>query len=64
MAQTLTYCTTKLFSQAILPLVMIKPWPFVNANDDDPLAPFPSVWRQAVALSRTNSSSGNLAGSK
>lgn len=45
MAQILSYCTTKLFSQAILPLVMIKPQPVASANDDEPLAPFPSVWR-------------------
>ena len=36
MAQVLTYGTTKLFSHAILPLVMIKPRPVANANDDDP----------------------------
>jgi hypothetical protein len=45
MAQILSYCTTKLFSHAVLPLVMIKPQPLASANDDDPLAPFPSVWR-------------------
>jgi hypothetical protein len=45
MAQILSYCTTKLFSHAILPLVMIKPRPVVSANDDDPMAPFPSAWR-------------------
>jgi hypothetical protein len=45
MAQILTYCTTKLFSHAVLPLVMIKPRPVASANDDDPLASFPSVWR-------------------
>ena len=45
MAQALTYCTTKLFSHAVLPLVMIKPQPVASANDDDPLPAFPSVWR-------------------
>ena len=45
MAQVLSYCTTKLFSRAFLPLVMIKPVPLASANDDDPLVPFPSVWR-------------------
>ncbi len=45
MAQVLTYCTTKLFSHAVLPLVMIKPKPVTGANDDRPLAAFPSVLR-------------------
>ena len=45
MAQVLSYGTTKQFSHSILPLVMIKPRPVVSANDDDPLAPLPSVWR-------------------
>jgi hypothetical protein len=43
MAQILSYCTTKLFSHAILPLVMIKPQPVTSANDDTPLAPLPIV---------------------
>jgi hypothetical protein len=45
MTQVLTYCTTKMFAQAILPLAMVKPEPLKSANDDDPLAPFPCVWR-------------------
>lgn len=45
MAQALSYCTAKLFAHAILPLVSLKPQPVANANDDDVLAPFPSVWR-------------------
>ncbi|MCC2653379.1 MAG: hypothetical protein K0R61_4148 [Microvirga sp.] len=45
MTQALSYCTAKLFSHAILPLVMIKPRPVAGANDDDPPASFPSVWR-------------------
>jgi hypothetical protein len=45
MAQALSYCTTKLFSHAILPLAMLKPRPVASANDDDPLAALPSVRR-------------------
>ena len=45
MAQVLSYCTIKLFSHAVLPLVMIKPQQVASANDDDPSAAFPSVWR-------------------
>ncbi|WP_160195392.1 hypothetical protein [Microvirga sp. BSC39] len=45
MAQILSYGTTKLFARALLPLVMIKPQPVASANDDDPPAAFPSVWR-------------------
>jgi len=45
MAQVLTYCTAKLLSQALLPLVVMKPEPVAGANDDDPLAPLPYVWR-------------------
>ncbi|MBB3018387.1 hypothetical protein FHR70_001441 [Microvirga lupini] len=45
MAQALSYCTTKLFSHAVLPLVRIEPRPVTSANDDDPLAPLPSIWR-------------------
>ena len=45
MAQILSYCTTKLFANAVLPLVMIKPRPITGDNDDDPMAAFPSVWR-------------------
>ena len=45
MAQVLTYCTTKLFSHAVLPLVMLKPQPVASANDDHPLAASPGVWR-------------------
>ncbi len=45
MVQVLSYCTAKLFSHAVFPMVMIKPRPVASANDDDPLAPLPSVWQ-------------------
>ena len=52
MAQALSYCTTKLFSHAVLPLVMIKPQPVANANDDNPLGPCPSIPVRMLARDR------------
>jgi hypothetical protein len=52
MAQALSYCTTKLFSHAVLPLVMIKPQPVANANDDNPLGPCPSIPVRMIARDR------------
>jgi len=45
MNQVLTYCTTRLFSRAILPLVSLRARRIEPGNDNDPLAPFPCVWR-------------------
>jgi hypothetical protein len=45
MAQLLSYCSAKLFAHALLPLVLAQPKPLASANDDDPLAALPCVWR-------------------
>ena len=45
MAQVLSYCNAKLFAHAILPLVLANPKPVASANDDDPLALLPYIWR-------------------
>jgi hypothetical protein len=52
MAQALSYCTTKLFSHAVLPLVMIKPQPVANANNDNPLGPFPNIPQCLIVRNR------------
>ena len=45
MNQVLSYCTARLFSRAIVPLAPFKVRVVEPGNDNDPLAPFPCVWR-------------------
>ncbi len=52
MAQALSYCTTKLFSHAVLPLVMIRPQPVANANDDNPLGLRPGIPVRVIVRDR------------
>ncbi len=52
MAQALSYCTTKLFSHALLPLVMIKPQPVASANDDNPLGLCPGIPVRVIVRDR------------
>lgn len=44
MTQVLTYCTTKIFSFGLLPLVAMSPQNRCADNDDDAFAQLPSVW--------------------
>ncbi len=52
MAQALSYGTTKLFSHAILPLVMIKPQPVAGANDDNPPGSCGSIFVRMIVRDR------------
>lgn len=45
MNQILSYCTTRLFSRAVVPLASLKIREIEHGNDNDPQAPFPCVWR-------------------
>jgi hypothetical protein len=45
MNQVLSYCTARLFSRALVPLASFKAGGVEPGNDNDPLAPFPCVWR-------------------
>ena len=45
MNQILTYCTTRLFSRATLPLASLKIRAAEPGNDNDPVRPLPSVVR-------------------
>jgi hypothetical protein len=45
MNQVLSYCTARLFSRALVPLAPFKVRAVEPGNDNDPLAPFPCVWR-------------------
>jgi len=45
MNQVLSYCTARLFARAIIPLAPLRTREIEPGNDNDPLAPFPCVWR-------------------
>jgi hypothetical protein len=45
MNQVLSYCTARLFTHAFVPLAPLRARVVDPGNDNDPLAPFPCVWR-------------------
>ena len=45
MNQVLSYCTARLFTLALVPLAPLTARAIEPGNDNDPLAPFPCVWR-------------------
>ncbi|MBQ0823772.1 hypothetical protein HPT29_015955 [Microvirga terrae] len=45
MNQVMSYCTARLFSRAFVPLAPFRAREVEPGNDNDPLAPFPCVWR-------------------
>jgi hypothetical protein len=45
MNQVLSYCTARFFTHAFVPLAPLRARAVDPGNDNDPLAPFPCVWR-------------------
>jgi hypothetical protein len=45
MNQVMSYCTTRLFSRALVPLALLRAKEIEPGNDNDPPVLFPSVWR-------------------
>jgi hypothetical protein len=44
MKPVLSFCTARVFSMSLLPMVAMNPPQAVAENDNDKQLPFPSVW--------------------
>jgi hypothetical protein len=44
MKSVLSYCTARVFSRGLLPMVAMSPPKAVAENDNDKQLPLPSVW--------------------